>query len=153
MILSSHVAIGATIGTIVKDPVIGFFAGLVSHHIADLIPHTDIGSYGGSIYNLFKKKKFLLLFIADVLLSLLILVPTLLYFDKNVVIFSLVGAILPDVIDNSPFWSPQLRKLFPFNYYHLFHERFHNTVSDRFWLGYLTQLLLIIVCILIIINQ
>jgi len=60
-------------------------------------------------------------------------------------IFGAFGAILPDLIDNMPFWSPRLRKAFPFNYYHLFHEKIHFTIINNkyFWVGILTQVILI----------
>lgn len=44
MILSPHALVGAAIGAAVKNPVLSFFVGVISHHILDAFPHLDYGS-------------------------------------------------------------------------------------------------------------
>lgn len=154
MILSSHIALGVAIGSATTNPVLGFIAGIISHHLVDMIPHTDVGSYGGSVHNLFKERRILIFFIVDVFLALLILLVGLKLSNDLLILSAATGSALPDVIDNSPLWSPYLRKKFPFNYYHLFHEKLHCTITERryLWLGYLTQVLIIVASLYLVVK-
>ncbi len=154
MVLSSHTALGAAIGSVVTNPFWGFVAGIISHHLVDIIPHTDVGSYGGSVHNLFKERKILIFFIVDAFLALLILLVGLKLSNDLFILSAVTGSVLPDVIDNSPLWSPHLRKKFPFNYYHFFHEKFHCTITERryLWLGYLTQVLIIMASLYLVVK-
>lgn len=40
---SVHAALGAAIGRLVRNPVLAFVAGVVSHGVGDVIPHHDMG--------------------------------------------------------------------------------------------------------------
>jgi len=153
MTLTAHVCAGSAIATVSDDPLIGFFAGLLSHHILDAIAHSDFGSLGGNINNIFKNKKNLFYVLADILIALIIFTFFALKISDFVQIFwSVAGAILPDVIDNSPFWSKYTRKVFPTNYYHKFHETVHYTILNKkyFWVGIITQLIVVMLSFLIV---
>jgi len=148
MQLTSHAAVGAAVGVATGNPILAFVAGFISHHIIDAIPHTDGGSYEVSVENFARDKRIITIVGLD--LALLILLSFLLFEGRGFnmpMIFGAFGAILPDLIDNVPFWSPRLRKIFPFNYYHLFHEKVHFTIINNkyFWVGILTQVILIAV--------
>lgn len=155
MILSSHVAIGVAVGTAAGSPLAGFVIGFVSHHIADMIPHTDPGSDGASVENMLQNKKVLRQLILDFIFSVLIIMFTVFVNGYSIILLaSVAGAILPDVIDNSPFWSPYLRKVFPTDYYHRFHEYFHFTIMNKkyYYFGYLTQCILIAISLYIVVK-
>jgi len=146
MQLTAHAAVGAAVGVATGNPVLAFFAGFISHHIVDAIPHTDGGSYEVGVENFARDKRIITIVGFD--LALLILLSFLLSENRGYnlpMILGAFGAILPDLIDNMPFWSPKLRKIFPFNYYHLFHEKMHFTIlnSKYFWVGILTQIIMI----------
>jgi len=155
MILASHVAIGTAVGTAAGNPLAGFLVGFISHHLADMIPHTDPGSEGVNVENIFRNTKVLWQLLFDFILSILIVVFAIIESGYSTVLLaSVIGAILPDVIDNSPFWSPALRKVFPTNYYHKFHEYFHFTITNRkyFYLGYLSQFVIIAISLYIVVK-
>lgn len=131
-----------------KNPYLGFAAGLISHHVMDIIPHSDSGSLGANAKNIFKKENRIGLIwaVSDAVVGVGLFVFILLKFNcQSAVLWGTIGAVLPDLIDNSPFWSVKLRQIVPFNYYHKFHEKYHFTISNKnyFWLGILTQLILV----------
>ena len=152
MNLTTHIAVGSAVGLATGNPVAGFFAGFVSHHILDSMPHSDPGSTGMSIYDAFQSKyrDGLYWALGDVFVALIFFVIVITKSSFSPLIFwGATGAVLPDAIDNSPFWSPYLRKIFPFNYYHLLHEKLHYTIESKkyFWAGIFDQLILIAIAV------
>jgi len=148
MTLAAHVAVGAVIGLATKNPVLGFFAGFVSHFVLDAIPHSDLGSFGGDAGNFKKIKSWGLVIFGDIILSAALFF--LIFYKTNflpAVFWGAFGGALPDFIDNNPLWSLSLRKVFPTNYFHAFHETIHFTISKKkyFWMGIATQVVVIMV--------
>ncbi len=146
MTLTAHIAVGSAIGYATGNPVLGFFAGFLSHHIIDSIAHSDAGSLGSDIENIFKDKIGLFWVFIDILLAGALFLVFLVHTGFSPVIFwGAVGGAMPDIIDNSPFWSPSLRKTFPTNYFHKFHDTIHWTITSKkyLWVGFLTQAILI----------
>lgn len=41
MTVSTHMAVGASIGLIIQNPILGFSLGFISHILLDIIPHGD----------------------------------------------------------------------------------------------------------------
>jgi len=155
MILSSHVAVGMAVVVYSQNPIAGFFAGLVLHHLTDVIPHTDVGSEGANIYNILGEKDKVIKVLIDLAVAIIIFLIAAYELGFSLLLFCcIVGSILPDVIDNSPFWSPALRKIFPLNYYHRFHEKFHFAIAKKewFWVGHFTQVLVIIFSLYVVIK-
>ncbi len=149
MTLTTHVSVGMAVGTIVGNPVAGFFVGLASHHICDLIPHSDPGSRGATVDNIFDRKNrgSLVWVIGDVIVAATIFLAVfLLTGNKSAIFWSVFGATISDFIDNSPLWSQWLRERFPVKQFHAFHEKVHFTIKSKkyFWVGILTQAVLII---------
>ena len=145
MNLSTHLAVGAAVGYATKNPILGFFAGVLSHHLIDQIPHSDGGSLNISVDNFTKDKRIIAIVATDFIL--LVVVAYLLLSHVGVywpMILGGFGGVLPDLIDNMPYWTPRLRKIYPFNYYHQFHEKFHFTImnEDFIWVGVIIQLLI-----------
>lgn len=148
MNLSAHVAVGAAVGYLTKNPVLGFAAGFLSHHIIDSLPHTDGGSLEVDVKNFAKDKRIITIVAIDfVLLTLVVLFLYTLHGFYLPMVLGAIGGALPDLIDNMPFWSPRLRKIYPFNYYHRFHEYFHFTIENKNWLwaGVVIQLFVIVI--------
>jgi len=155
MLFTPHLAVGAAIGAATNNSLAAFLIGFIAHHILDLVPHTDSGSYAVHAENIFKRPKILLFVLSDVLLGLILF--TILYTKSDYsppVFWGSLGCIAPDLIDNLPYTSKFLQKFFPFNYYHKLHDIFHYTISDRrhLWIGYLTQIFAIAVSILYILR-
>lgn len=159
LLFTSHVIIGSAVGYAANragdtSGIFAFAGGFVSHQLADLIPHVDIGSFGITIKKILSKRKAVLSVVADLAIGSAIL-AIILYFRLPYLKFILLGAIggvMTDVVDNSPFWSLKLRKHFPFNYFHAIHESLHFTVLNKkyFWVGWLTQIMLIGFCLYLI---
>ncbi|OQA52365.1 MAG: hypothetical protein BWY43_00542 [candidate division WS2 bacterium ADurb.Bin280] len=150
MTLTAHISAGSAVAVATGNPVLGFFAGLISHHLLDAVPHSDLGSLGGNIHNILKDRKNLLYVFADIFIGLIVFIFIAIKIaDFSLVFWSVGGAILPDVIDNSPFWSVRARETFLGRYYHKLHETVHFTITNKkyFYLGLLTQLAVILFCL------
>ena len=146
MTLTAHIAVGSAVGYATGNPILGFFAGFLSHHIIDSIAHSDAGSLSSDIENIFKDKTGLFLVLFDILIAGLMFFVLLIRTDFSYTLFwGAVGGATPDIIDNSPFWSPTLRKIFPTKYFHKFHDTIHWTIKNKkyLWVGFLTQVILI----------
>ena len=146
MVITTHFLVGSAVGFATQDPILGFLAGFASHHLIDPIPHVDSGSYGVNVKNILNSPSQLAFVLIDGVLAFTFFIyfGLIFYWYLPILIGGIAG-VLPDLIDNVPFWSIKLRKIFPFSYYHLFHEKFHFTIMDKryLWIGYLTQAILI----------
>jgi len=154
MNLSTHIAIGSAVGYLFRNPAAGFVAGVLSHHIIDQVPHSDGGSLNVNVKDFASDKRILAIVGFD--LILMIIIAYFIYQLRGfhpAIIAGAIGGALPDLIDNMPFWTPKLRKIYPFSAYHRFHEKFHFTIEEKrfFWLGILSQILLIILAFEILI--
>jgi len=152
MTLTAHVATGIAIGSLTDSPTVGFFASWITHHVVDSIPHSDPGSWGATGENIFKSRKSSIWTICDITIAGILFFSFFALSGFSVIFFvSVLGATMPDLIDNSPFWSRSLRKLRPFQWFHQFHEIVHYTIKTRkyLWLGILTQVLIIIASVAI----
>jgi hypothetical protein len=148
MTLTAHVAIGSAVGLATGNPVAAFLAGWLSHHVADMVAHTDLGSAEVKIDNLLSDRKNQKIVFADVATAIIIFVIFALKSDRNTLVFwGAFGGMFPDLVDNSPFWNPAIRRYFPFNFFHLIHETAHYTIKKRkyFWFGILTQIVAVII--------
>lgn len=149
MNIITHATIGAACGIATGNPVIAFGAGVVSHVVLDLIPHTDQGTF-------FKEDSPtarwpLWLWTSAVLdaalafallLYLLTLYPSSFYLP---IIGGALGGLSIDLIDNVPFWRHAVHKTTWGKKIHAFHEKFHNTVSrQNWWLGFILQIIVLI---------
>ncbi len=146
MNLSTHLAVGAALGYASHNPVLGFFAGILSHHLIDQIPHSDGGSLNVPVDDFIKDKRIIAIVAVDIVM--IAAVAFLLLNAKGAywpMILGGIGGVLPDLIDNMPFWTPRLRKIEPFRFYHRIHEFFHFTImdDDYVWMGVVVQLFLI----------
>ena len=78
----SHVVVGAAIGHVIGQPLLGFMGGLGSHIIADIVPHRHV------------KMEFDLLASLVLAGSILILVESQIFLATSL---GIVGSVLPDV--------------------------------------------------------
>jgi hypothetical protein len=133
MLILAHSTVGLLIGTVVKNPVLSFFLAWLSHYILDFIPHSDAGYFKANKIEWRKNKKILAWIFLDAILSCFLLLA--LVFKKGIqlsLISAYFGSLVPDIIDNSPFWSEALRKFPPIHWeYKHVHNHFHNTASSK----------------------
>ena len=112
MTLTTHAAIGATLGSIIGNPVLGFFLGLISHFLVDMIPHGD-----NNFLDEYKKgqkkrlgKAYVSVDAAIAIIFLMSIVSGRPQNDTTNLAFSaaVIGSILPDLLVG-------LKELFPKN--------------------------------------
>lgn len=154
MLIIGHTAIGVGVGLATGNPLIALGAGVVSHHLGDAVPHFDPGSYlVGQPREARGVEKMLrrdwIIIAVDTLLTLGYLVYLYPYLSTEIlpaVAMGVVGANLPDIIHNVPFWSLRLRRI---NWVRAWQEKihwvFHWTLPVKFWyIGVATQLVPIV---------
>ncbi len=157
MLSLPHIVIGAATGLAMSNPFSAFVAGIVSHHLMDMVPHFDLGT----IY--FKKNKKELwtprdLSIAGVDLILAIIVLWFLWSRSvgfgnlsNLVLFGGLGGVFPDVWHHTPLWKKYTRSWPISSNWYRFHNTFHATVPPKFaWFGIVTQLVFIVFALFVI---
>lgn len=165
MLFSTHAIVGAAVGIMAQDPVWGFAAGFISHHVLDALPHFDQGSFyieksaapylrrgAGVPHHNFSRRDWIILF-ADWIVSgtvFIFLLMTLRAGPAEYIIAGALGGLSPDIIDSSPLWSKKLRaKIRAVLEYHRFHSYFHWTVARKNMpLGLITQIFLVTVSLL-----
>lgn len=122
MTLTTHAALGALIGSLVGNPFIGFFLGLVSHFLVDIIPHGD--NMLADRYRVHKKKKLPMAYVTvDAAFSIIFLMIVSNYHSvaANYLAFSaaVVGSVLPDfIVGLAEIWKTKsLRAFFKFHFF------------------------------------
>ena len=140
MIITAHIAAGAAIGSISDiNPGIAFAAGVLSHYILDSVPHLEFGVFlPEEERDILKYKidaKTIIAVGADILIAGILWLYLLFKFkSQNVGIFwGGLGAILPDIIDNSPFWSAYTRKLPILRTFYWIHHTVHAKLESKKW--------------------
>lgn len=158
MMMVGHTAIGATIGLLVPAPVAAFLIGVVSHHVADWVPHFDIGSF--MTKEVREKVAFPPLGLRDwfvIGLDILLTIVLLTYLAGQLplerttsIAAGIFGANLPDIVHNVPFWSNGLaNKVGWIRWWRdAIHRTYQSPVELSNWvLGISTQVFVIIVAL------
>lgn len=118
MLLASHAAVGGIAGEYLNSPGLAFFAGFIIHFILDAIPHYDTTDE-----KKWTKRQYFLMFV-DIAVGIILLI---LFYDKigHPVSFILgaFGGIVPDIMDNTPFWNKKFRASWFGKRFHLVHEK------------------------------
>lgn len=133
MTLTTHAAIGAALGSLVGNPFLGFFLGLGSHFLVDMIPHGDNNFLDE--YKKGKKKRLGKAYITvDAAIAIIFLMSVVSGRPQNEttnLAFSaaVIGSILPDLLVG-------LKELFPkntiFRGFYKVHFFFHDCLSRRY---------------------
>lgn len=147
MLATAHVIIGAAAGLAMPNAPLAFVAGVVSHHLMDMVPHWDSGSF------YYPKKEApapsgrdLLIAIVDCVIAVWVVVqllqlPALPYEARNM-LWGAVGGIVPDLWHHSPGLQRFTRHWSWSGVWYRFHNIFHATISPEYWwFGVLTQIL------------
>jgi len=145
MYFSIHVTTGVMIGQAIANPIIAFVVGLFSHFALDLIPHRDgdIPTNGHSITDLrqqhLKKMLQMLLIDATVLTGLVVVLIVTKTAFSPIMLWAVVGAVLPDLLQLALLFKPTNQPLQKFNRLHNALHYSANPVSIA--TGHLTQAL------------
>jgi hypothetical protein len=170
MMFTPHALVGAAIGSVVPSPIAAFIGGFISHHLLDMMPHFDQGSfrlikpgvkYLGGIPERtkepFTRRDWFMLF-ADWALSLILFAIVLLNISWGSLLsiaLGTLGGLTPDLINNSPLWSQRLEQRFAWvKKYNTFHNFFHWTVMPKAaWFGILTQVITISIALAVLLHS
>lgn len=135
MTLTTHAALGALIGVSIGNPILGFFLGLTSHFLVDIIPHGDNNM--ADRYRVHKKKRAPMAYVtvdAALAVIFLMVVSNSPAIESNNLTFSMtvIGSILPDLLVGlSEIWkSRSLKAFFKFHFFiHDLWSRKHGDVK------------------------
>jgi len=140
MLAASHIVAGGVVGSYIGNPFLAFLVGFILHFILDAIPHFD--TIGDNILS-FKQMS---LIIADLLIG----VALIIYVIKpdlspgSPFIWGAVGGMLPDLLDNVPFWRNAFRKSKVGGKIHNFHGKIQSRALENHpFVGMLTQYIII----------
>ncbi len=133
MTLTTHVAIGAAIGTLIGNPLTGFLLGLSSHLLVDMIPHGD-----NNLADKFRKEKKARMGAAyvtvDAAVAIILLMSAVSGRPTNLttnLAFSsaVIGSVLPDLLVGLKELFPKNKSLKALYKVHFF---FHDCISRKF---------------------
>ncbi len=100
MTITTHATVGAAIGFHIGNPILGFFLGLASHFLLDMIPHGD--SKISDAFRIQKKRTWPITYTAlDAIIAvylILFIFNLKQHFDELTLSLSIAGAVLPDLI-------------------------------------------------------
>lgn len=145
MTIAPHAIIGAAAGTLTDDLWLAFLFGIVSHFLADFIPHIEpkflvIKEPDGTK----KWSPWLYVFVIfEFAVTIYILYLWRDRADFNLILAGTVGGLSPDFIANNPFLQkmrnvPVLKQIF------WFHDTIHTELADNLWpIGLCTEILLL----------
>lgn len=130
MTMSTHVAVGATIGLAIQNPLLGFSLGFLSHFLLDIIPHGD-SKLAEEHFTRGKKKVGSYAYVAldnaiavYLLLAFVNIAPTGTISQLSI---GVAGSVLPDVLVGV--YEASRRKWFK-QFFNL-HARIHNYFANR----------------------
>jgi len=151
MIELPHTVVGATIAIKIGNPALALPLSFLSHFLVDLLPHWNP--------HIFKEKQKFgkistsskTIIVTDSLLSLIIgsLISLRAYPDWGGILTILMAcflAILPDLIE-APYFFAKFKNPKLLNYIN-FHRHFQ--VKASFWVGIITQIIVVVVCLYLI---
>ena len=141
MLTTAHLFIGGALGAWLDRPAAAIAAGIVSHHLADCILHTDTGSYrtGEADAPEYSRTEAVIA-MTDLLAGFTLLhLATRRHPERGAAVLGALAAIAPDVVDNGPF-AARFRATRFGRRYHAMHHRLHWTARPEQWLpGLATQ--------------
>jgi hypothetical protein len=169
MLLVTHVAVGAALGEAVRGlpdaPLIAFVLGWISHYVLDALPHWEklYGEKFPSFETQASVKKWPRASVISASIDVLLTVLFLAYFVwrdpngpfyVNPVFWGGLGAILPDLLTNTPFFSGIWGKWPFFKQERFIHKYFHISRDSQIhmpkYLGLITQLVIFVAAFWII---
>jgi membrane-bound metal-dependent hydrolase YbcI (DUF457 family) len=141
MVGTGHLLIGGAVGVgtslLLPAPLavpLALGLGIVSHHLLDLTPHTDAATFWPSSRPI---PRMIAAIVAGELLIGLCL-TLLLFFSLHTQLAFICGAIggmVPDILDEVPWWSEGFRKTALGAGWHRWHLRLHCASMENTWMA------------------
>ncbi len=130
MFITTHALLGALIGEqVASHPALAFGLGLISHFLADIIPHGDSNLYKGYVSGS-KVKRAVAYVTVDALVAMLFVLGLFnTGFNEHRLAISLgiLGSVLPDLLV-AVYQLFHVERLRWFNKFHFF---FHNLITSK----------------------
>jgi hypothetical protein len=109
-------------------------AGILSHHVLDLVPHTDAATFWPE-----GRQPIPRLVCAVVVLEVLLgtLLTAFLFVSQHTTLAFVAGAVggmLPDLLDEVPLWQERFRRTALGAVWHQWHLRLHCGSMENVWL-------------------
>ncbi len=155
MNLTVHVAASAIVAQYTGNPFIGFFYGLLSHIILDMVPHGDSAMYKKYKNKELSAKKAAAKTVLDAVIAIILAVV---FFNlplpsSNLVLsMAIVGAVIPDIFiglyELSLPRAPKFLKIV-----HGWHFKNHDLVAKKFDFSLKHGLLLQIIILLLLMRK
>jgi len=140
MVITPHLLAGAAIGAHSPNVWVAFCFGLISHYLLDSLPHWDyLDSVKISKFSQIAKISI------DLIIGLIILI-TLSWPLKIIVISGIIGALLPDFLQ-LVYGNVNIKFLRPFC---LFHNKIHYYKRVSFLKGSIFQVIVIILSVILL---
>jgi len=140
MIGTGHLLVGGAIGVALSleltPPVavpVALGCGILSHHLLDLVPHTDAATFWPARHGPIPWSVSLLVAL-EILVGLSL--SGFFYFSQHTTIAFIAGAaggILPDVLDEVPLWQERFRRTSLGSLWHHWHTRLHCADMAQSW--------------------
>jgi hypothetical protein len=147
MLLGTHLITGAVAGEYLDNPFLAFAAGFILHFIIDAIPHFDTTDNDKMTF-----RQMALIFV-DGIIGIIIVFYCYKDFSvhKMSYLAGALGGILPDILDNVPFWEKSFQKsTFGRNFHNL--HKWVQSIKLSPIPGLAIQYLIIAVAVLILVK-
>lgn len=151
MLATSHLLFGAALGTLIPDPTVAFVVGVGSHYLLDALPHVEPGLFrrrdnNGNLRPELERFEYWLAG-ADVIfgLSITFFIWTA-HTHSLPLLTGALGGLLPDILDNVPWWNQLVWKVPWLHRLAKFHKTIHfPTIPEkRWWWGIPAPLIILV---------
>lgn len=145
MLFGTHFIAGAAVGEAVGNPFLAFLLGFVLHFLLDSIPHFDTTD------DRILTKRQIALIVVEGIIGMSVVAYCYFNFSTNKAGFLAggFGSILPDLLDNVPFWDKAFQKTRFGRIFHDFHGKIQS-IKLRPILGLSIQAAIIVIGFLIL---
>ncbi len=147
MLVTTHLIAGAAIGSLVGSLPLSIILAIISHYSFDLMPHFDQGVFKD-------KRKFYFWAAVDFIVGGLALYLIFYLIDYQIgVLLAALAAILPDLIDSTPYLSNYLHRINILNKVYKFHEAIQKPGKKyQYSIGIIIQIVIIGISFVILIK-
>jgi hypothetical protein len=147
MLSTAHLLLGGALGSLLKRTPAALAAGVVSHHLADCVIHTDTGTYrtGAGDDPSYSRAETAVATCDLVAGFALLYLVARRHPQRAAILAGAVAGITPDLLDNAPVIAPRFRATRFGQRYHGMHTRLHRTARPHEWvLGAATQVAVVL---------
>jgi len=143
MILTAHIITSGTVGELIGNPAGAFVVGIILHFILDAIPHYDTVDKIPQ----FSRRQIAFttteIIIGILMLLFVIRLPLNRTILNSAFAWGALGGMIPDLLDNVPFWEKRFQATKIGSKFHHFHCTIHKK-QPSFFVGMTIQIITIV---------